>query len=86
VWQPKVARAALAIAHLKSERWRRDHRHPTADNAIDVVAPVTISSPTLDNSPTRYLVSDGLLPSPNGRLVTAAVASFDGTLTTIRAA
>jgi molybdopterin/thiamine biosynthesis adenylyltransferase len=55
-----------------------------AANALDLVARYDIVADGSDNFATRYLVSDACYFAKKP-LVTAAVGTFDGTLTTIRA-
>src|SRR5215212_4930640 len=54
------------------------------DNALALIAGYDIVADGSDNFATRYLVSDACYLSKKP-LVTAAVGTFDGTLTTIRA-
>ena len=83
--RPKVESAAVAIGRLnphvavETHAARLDHR-----NALDLVGRYDLVADGSDNFATRYLVSDAcyLAKKP---LVTAAVGTFDGTLTTIRA-
>jgi adenylyltransferase/sulfurtransferase len=56
----------------------------TAANALELMAPYDIVADGSDNFATRYLVSDACWFARKP-LVTAAVGTFDGTLTTIRA-
>ena len=80
---PKVESAARAIArlnpHVPVGRMRAADRRETRwpDSQYDIVADGS------DNFATRYLVSDACYFA-NKPLVTAAVGTFDGTLTTIR--
>jgi molybdopterin-synthase adenylyltransferase len=81
----KVESATEAIRqinpHVKLDR------HPvrlTAENAMTLVRGYDIVADGSDNFTTRYLVSDACFLAARP-LVTAAVATFDGTLTTIRA-
>lgn len=85
VGHPKVASAARAIADLNPNVAIETHpMRLTADNAIDLVRRYDLVADGSDNFATRYLVSDACFFAKRP-LVTAAVASFDGTLTTIRA-
>src|SRR5262245_47241600 len=85
VGQPKVESPARAINHLKPNVAIETHlTRLTADNAIDLVRRYDLVADGSDNFTTRYLVSDACFFAQRP-LVTAAVASFDGTLTTIRA-
>ncbi|HXX25782.1 MAG TPA: molybdopterin-synthase adenylyltransferase MoeB [Pseudolabrys sp.] len=56
----------------------------TRENALDVISKYDIVADGSDNFATRYLVSDACFFARKP-LVTAAVGTFDGTLTTIRA-
>jgi adenylyltransferase/sulfurtransferase len=81
----KVDSAADAATRLNPHV--RIVRHPTrlaAANALALIGPADIVADGSDNFATRYLVSDAccLARKP---LVTAALGTFDGTLTTIRA-
>jgi len=82
---PKVASAANAIQKLNPHVTAAAHdERLTAANALALVSAYDIVADGSDNFATRYLVSDAcyLAKKP---LVTAAVGTFDGTLTTIRA-
>jgi adenylyltransferase/sulfurtransferase len=82
---PKAARAAEAIARLNPHVKAESHvARLTAANAMDVIGRYDFVADGSDNFATRYLVSDAcyLAKKP---LVTAALGTFDGTLTTIRA-
>ena len=82
---PKVASAASAIQKLNPHVKVLTHAERlTAANALALVSAYDIVADGSDNFATRYLVSDAcyLAKKP---LVTAAVGTFDGTLTTIRA-
>jgi adenylyltransferase/sulfurtransferase len=82
---PKVASAAAAIGRLNPHTAVAPlATRLTADNALDLVGAYDHVADGSDNFSTRYLVSDACFLA--GRpLVTAAVGTFDGTLTTIRA-
>jgi len=85
VGMPKVASAAATIGRLNPHVVVE--RHATrlvAGNALDLVSRYDLVADGSDNFATRYLVSDAcyLAHKP---LVTAAMGTFDGTLTTIRA-
>jgi molybdopterin-synthase adenylyltransferase len=56
----------------------------TAQNALDLIGRYDIVADGSDNFATRYLVSDACFFAKKP-LVTAALGTFDGTLTTIRA-
>jgi molybdopterin-synthase adenylyltransferase len=81
----KVASAAAAIARLNPHVAVETHGvRLVADNALALVEQYDLVADGSDNFTTRYLVSDACYFA--GRpLVTAAVGTFDGTLTTIRA-
>ncbi|HEY4405140.1 MAG TPA: molybdopterin-synthase adenylyltransferase MoeB [Xanthobacteraceae bacterium] len=81
----KVASAAAAIARLNPHVAVALHDvRLAADNAAELIGQYDLVTDGSDNFATRYLVSDACY---FGRrpLVTAAVGTFDGTLTTIRA-
>ena len=59
-------------------------RGSTAANALDLISQYDLVADGSDNFATRYLVSDACFFAKKP-LVTAAVGTFDGTLTTIRA-
>jgi adenylyltransferase/sulfurtransferase len=81
----KVASAQAAIGRLNPHVAVETHAARfSADNALALVARYDLVADGSDNFSTRYLVSDACFFA--GRpLVTAAVGTFDGTLTTIRA-
>ena len=81
----KVDSASAAIGRLNPHV--KVELHPvrlTAANALDLIASYDIVADGSDNFPTRYLVSDACFFARKP-LVTAAVGTFDGTLTTLRA-
>jgi len=85
IGEPKVKIAAAAIQKLNPHVAVKTHdERLTAANALALINAYDIVADGSDNFPTRYLVSDAcyLAKKP---LVTAAVGTFDGTLTTIRA-
>jgi adenylyltransferase/sulfurtransferase len=85
VGAPKVMSAAAAIARLNPHVAVEPHQvRLTAANALDIIRQYDLVADGSDNFATRYLVSDAgyFAKKP---LVTAAVGTFDGTLTTIRA-
>ena len=85
VGAPKVVSAAAAIARLNPHVQVETHAaRLTAANALDLVARYDLVADGSDNFSTRYLVSDACFFAKKP-LVTAAVGTFDGTLTTIRA-
>jgi molybdopterin-synthase adenylyltransferase len=82
---PKVESAASAIQKLNPHVAAKTHAERlTAANALAMIGAYDIVADGSDNFATRYLVADAcyLAKKP---LVTAAVGTFDGTLTTIRA-
>jgi adenylyltransferase/sulfurtransferase len=81
----KVASAAAAIARLNPHVTVETHAaRLVADNALALVGQYDLVADGSDNFATRYLVSDACYFAQRP-LVTAAVGTFDGTLTTIRA-
>jgi molybdopterin/thiamine biosynthesis adenylyltransferase len=82
---PKVDSAAAVIKRLNPHV--AVELHPvrlTAANALDLISRYDIVADGSDNFTTRYLVSDACFFAKK-TLVTAAMGTFDGTLTTIRA-
>jgi molybdopterin/thiamine biosynthesis adenylyltransferase len=85
IGEPKVASAAAAIARLNPHVAVETHAaRLTADNALVLIGKYDLVADGSDNFITRYLVSDACYLARRP-LVTAAVGSFDGTLTTLRA-
>ena len=85
VGAPKAARAAEAITRLNPHVRAEPHvARLTAANALDVIGRYDLVADGSDNFGTRYLVSDACFFAKKP-LVTAALGTFDGTLTTIRA-
>ncbi|MGZ5843297.1 MAG: HesA/MoeB/ThiF family protein [Xanthobacteraceae bacterium] len=85
VGAPKVMSAAAAIARLNPHVTVKTHQmRLTAANALDIVEQYDLVADGSDNFVTRYLVSDACYLGKKP-LVTAAIGTFDGTLTTIRA-
>jgi adenylyltransferase/sulfurtransferase len=85
VGDPKVGSAAAAIARLNPHVGVERHAvRLTAGNALDLIGQYDLVADGSDNFATRYLISDACYFAKRP-LVTAAVGSFDGTLTTIRA-
>jgi len=81
----KVASAANAIQRLNPHVKVSTHAERlTAANALAVIGDYDLVADGSDNFDTRYLVSDACFFGKKP-LVTAAVGTFDGTLTTIRA-
>jgi molybdopterin-synthase adenylyltransferase len=81
----KVESAAEAIGRLNPNVVVE--RHParlTHENALALISTYDLVADGSDNFATRYLVSDACYFAKKP-LVTAAVGTFDGTLTTIRA-
>jgi adenylyltransferase/sulfurtransferase len=85
VGAPKVKSAAAAVARLNPNVTVVAHAERlTAANALALIAQYDIVADGSDNFATRYLVSDACYFAKKP-LVTAALGTFDGTLTTIRA-
>jgi adenylyltransferase/sulfurtransferase len=85
IGRPKVDSAAEAIGRINPHVRVATHRaRLTAANALAIVSDYDIVADGSDNFATRYLVSDACYFA-NKPLVTAAVGTFDGTLTTLRA-
>jgi adenylyltransferase/sulfurtransferase len=85
IGQRKVDGAEAAVARLNPHVSVETHMtRIDADNALDLISRYDIVADGSDNFATRYLVSDAcyLARKP---LVTAALGTFDGSLTTIRA-
>jgi len=81
----KVESAADVIRRLNPHVKVETHAiRLAADNAIDLISRYDIVADGSDNFATRYLVSDACYFAQRP-LVTAAVGTFDGTLTTLRA-
>jgi molybdopterin-synthase adenylyltransferase len=81
----KVASAQAAIHRLNPHVAVETHAARfSADNALALVAQYDVVADGSDNFSTRYLASDACFFAGRA-LVTAAVGTFDGTLTTIRA-
>ncbi|HUD89043.1 MAG TPA: molybdopterin-synthase adenylyltransferase MoeB [Xanthobacteraceae bacterium] len=82
---PKVDSAAAVIGKLNPHVAVATHGvRLTAQNALDLIGRYDIVADGSDNFATRYLVSDACYFAKKP-LVTAALGTFDGTLTTIRA-
>ena len=85
IGKDKAARAGAAIARLNPHVAIETHAvRLMAANAIDLISRYDIVADGSDNFATRYLVSDACYFAKKP-LVTAAVGTFDGALTTIRA-
>jgi len=85
IGQPKAARAGDVIKRLNPHVTVETHdTRLTAANALDLITRYDLVADGSDNFATRYLVSDAcyLAKKP---LVTAAIGTFDGSLTSIRA-
>ena len=81
----KTESAAAAIDRLNPQVSAVMHgARLTANNALALIGRYDIVADGSDNFATRYLVSDACFLAKRP-LVTAAVGTFDGTLTTIRA-
>jgi molybdopterin/thiamine biosynthesis adenylyltransferase len=82
---PKVASAATTIRRINPHVAVEPHGvRLTAANALDLIGGYDLVADGSDNFSTRYLVSDACYFAGKP-LVTAAMGTFDGTLTTIRA-
>jgi len=85
VGAPKVDSAAAAVARLNPHVEVKTHQtRLNAANALEIIRQYDIVADGSDNFATRYLVSDACFFAKKP-LVTAAVGTFDGTLTTVRA-
>jgi molybdopterin-synthase adenylyltransferase len=85
IGMPKVSSAAAVIRRLNPHVVVEPHPvRLTAANALDVIGRYDVIADGSDNFATRYLVSDACYFAKRP-LVTAAMGTFDGTLTTIRA-
>src|SRR5262249_52698296 len=85
VGRAKVERAGSAVKRLNSRGHAEAHRvGPNAANALDLIARYDLVADGSDNFATRYLVSDACYFARKP-LVTAALGTFDGSLTSIRA-
>jgi len=85
IGEPKAERSSVAVTRLNPHV--KVETHPvrlTAANAFEVISRYDIIADGSDNFVTRYLVSDTCYFAKKP-LVTAAVGTFDGSLTTIRA-
>jgi molybdopterin/thiamine biosynthesis adenylyltransferase len=81
----KVVSAAALVARLNPHVAVETHAvRVAATNALDLIGRYDIVADGSDNFATRYLVSDACYFAKKP-LVTAAVGTFDGSLTTIRA-
>jgi len=81
----KVDSAEAAVARLNPHVAVETHMtRLTAANALDLISNYDIVADGSDNFATRYLVSDACYFAKKP-LITAAVGTFDGSLTTLRA-
>jgi adenylyltransferase/sulfurtransferase len=82
---PKAARAGAAVQRLNPHVAVEVHGlRLDARNALDLIARYDVVADGSDNFATRYLVSDACYFAKKP-LITAALGTFDGSLTTIRA-
>jgi len=85
IGKPKIDSAAATIRRLNPHVAVETHGvRLTARNALDLIGRYDIIADGSDNFATRYLVSDACYFARKP-LVTAALGTFDATLTTIRA-
>lgn len=85
VGKSKVERAASAVASLNPHVGVKTYSlRLEAANALDLIKDYDVIADGSDNFTTRYLVSDACYFAKKP-LVTAAVGTFDGSLTSIRA-
>lgn len=85
VGRPKIESAADAIGKLNPHVKVITHAtRLNAANALSIISNYDIVADGSDNFATRYLVADACYFAKKP-LVTAAVGTFDGTLTTVRA-
>ena len=85
IGKSKVERAAAAVAGLNPHVSVKTHNlRLDGANALDLIKDYDVVADGSDNFATRYLVSDACFFAKKP-LVTAAVGTFDGSLTSIRA-
>jgi molybdopterin/thiamine biosynthesis adenylyltransferase len=85
IGKPKAECAAAAVTRLNPHVAVEAHDvRLTAANALDLIGRYDLIADGSDNFATRYLVSDACYFARKP-LITAAVGTFDGSLTTIRA-
>jgi adenylyltransferase/sulfurtransferase len=85
IGRPKVESAAATIRRLNPHVTINPHAaRLNAGNALEILGAYDVVADGSDNFNTRYLVSDACYFAKKP-LITAAVGTFDGTLTTIRA-
>jgi len=84
IGKPKAERASATVAGLNPHVTAETHVvRLTAANALDLISRYDIVADGSDNFATRYLVADACFFARKP-LVTAAVGTFDGSLTTLR--
>lgn len=84
IGRPKVESARETVAALNPHVTLETHRtRLTVDNALALVSSVDVVVDGSDNFATRYLVSDACALARR-TLVTAALGTFDATLTTLK--
>jgi molybdopterin-synthase adenylyltransferase len=85
IGKAKAERAGTAVARLNPHVEVETHdARLTAANALDLIGRYDLVADGSDNFATRYLVSDACYFAKKP-LITAAVGTFDGSLTTLRA-
>ena len=85
IGKSKAERSAAAVKRLNPHvNVEAHHVRLTAENALSLIARYDLVADGSDNFATRYLVSDACYFARKP-LVTAAVGTFDGSLTSIRA-
>jgi adenylyltransferase/sulfurtransferase len=85
IGKPKADRAGARVSGLNPHVTIESHGlRLTPDNALELISRYDIIADGSDNFATRYLVSDACYFAKRP-LVTAAVGTFDGSLTSIRA-
>jgi adenylyltransferase/sulfurtransferase len=85
IGKAKVERASAAVTRINPHVAAEPYNvRLTAANAVDLISRYDIVADGSDNFATRYLVSDACFFAKKP-LVTAALGTFDGSLTTIRA-
>lgn len=85
VGAPKAERAGAAVKRLNPHVAVQVHNtRLTAANAVELIEAYDVVADGSDNFATRYLVSDACFFAKKP-LVTAAMGTFDGSITTIRA-
>jgi adenylyltransferase/sulfurtransferase len=84
IGKEKAAQASAAVARLNPHVKLETHNvRLMAENALDLISRYDIIADGSDNFATRYLTSDACYFAKRP-LVTAAVGTFDGSLTTLR--